>query len=316
LNLADASKIHGRFNYHLKNCLLLHSEEAVFGGDKKHRAIIKDYIANKSGEYEEKYMGIVHAKSYGRLIYTSNEVRAAPIELGDTRHTIFNFTIAEKWRKAVPPRELVQALYNEAIGDGPRALLNFLLQYEGYDSELMSAALRTREKEHTLSPNLDPTDEYWLEKLKTGELLDKKLRWAQGSPRSGEFADASIAWPHIVSRTALYADYLTICMDTRVTPISSYKFFQRLGEWLKRPLAFKLVSYLNECAGNMDAPRYYRELYTGPHKAVANLPPLDKCREAFDKYAGQDFEWDNLVCEDDDDEITQEMNRDARRIRY
>src|SRR5208337_4668138 len=46
LNLADASKIHGRFNAHLEQCLLLHSEEAIYAQDKKHRSIVKDLIAN------------------------------------------------------------------------------------------------------------------------------------------------------------------------------------------------------------------------------------------------------------------------------
>ena len=312
LNLADANKIHGRFNYHLKNCLLLHSEEAVFGGDKKHRAIIKDYIANKSGEYEEKYMGIVHGKAYGRLLYTSNEVRAAPLELGDTRHTVFNFNATGR----IPPAELVQALYYEGISEGPAALMHFLLNYEPYNGSLMGAALHTLEKELTLYQNMDALDVYWLTKLKEGELLPQRLRWAQGSARAGGLGDDTITWPQVVSRTTLYADYLQASGEIKTTAVSAHKFVQRLAEWTGTKIVFKLVTYFNECASNSDAPRLFRELYTGQHQAVSNLPALDKCRKAFEKYAGQRFQWDDAPLESDDDETTQLMLRDARQARF
>ena len=308
----DANIIHGRFNYHLKNCLLLHSEEAVFGGDKKHRAIIKDYIANKSGEYEEKYMGIVHGKAYGRLIYTSNEVRAAPLELGDTRHTVFNFNSTGR----IPPAALVQAVYYEGISDGPAALMHFLLNYEPYNGALMGSALHTLEKELTLYQNMDALDVYWLTKLKEGELLEKRLRWAQGSARSGGSGDDTVTWPKVVSRTTLYADYLQTSGEIKATAVSAHKFAQRLSEWIGTKIVFKLVTYFNDCAAKGDGPRLFRELYSGQHQAISNLPPLDKCRKAFEKYAGQRFQWDEVTLESDDDETTELMLRDARQARF
>src|SRR5208282_4468572 len=57
LSIADAVKIHGRFNAHLEQCLLLHSDEAIYGQDKKHKSIIKDLISNKLISFEEKYLG-------------------------------------------------------------------------------------------------------------------------------------------------------------------------------------------------------------------------------------------------------------------
>jgi len=312
LNLADASKIHGRFNYHLKNCLLLHSEEAVFGGDKKHRAIIKDFIANKSGEYEEKYMGIVHAKSYGRLIYSSNELRAAPLEIGDTRHSVFNFNIS----KRIPPRALVEALYAEAISDGPAALMHFLQTYDNYAPDLMGEAIMTREKAASMGQNLDFIDEYWLTKLINRELFPEGLRWAQGSPRDGEHGDEGVTWPKTFSRTALYTDYLTTAGETRSATVSAYRFYQRLAEWIGKEITFKRVSYLNKNIGNLDVPKGWRELFTGVHQVVSGFPSLDKCRKSFEKYSGLEYEWDELAPESEDDASTLRMIRDAQQARF
>src|SRR5208337_3430514 len=220
INVAYAAKIHGRFNYHLKTCILLHSEEAIFGQDKKHRAIIKDLISNVKIQFEAKYAGIESGESYCRLIYTSNELAAAPIELGDTRHTIFNFNIS----KRIPPRILIQNLYAEAVSDGPASLMNFLREMPilprdenearkvleesanpayFYDGEALSEPLHTMEKRASIVCNLESVDEYWLNKLELGELFDEKLRWAQGSVRTGDYAHAAITWLTTFARTAL-----------------------------------------------------------------------------------------------------------------
>ena len=333
LNVADAAKIHGRFNYHLKTTIFLHSEEAIFGQDKKHRAIIKDLISNVKLQFEAKYGGVESGESYCRLIYTSNELGGAPLELGDTRHTVFNF----KLTKRIPPRELVQALYAEAISDGPAALMHFLQNLPElpsgeiekknvisqsdyptrfYDLQALSEGLETEEKRASLACNLEVVDEYWLNKLESGELFDERLRWAQGSARTRDYADRGVKWPTTFSRTALYADYLAKCGENKPTTLSSYKFFKRLTEWINEDLEFKVRTYENLLAGDMNVDKPLRELSTGLHRVLCAFPSLDKCRKSFEKYAGQKFAWPSADLENDDDELTQRMMHDAYQSKF
>jgi len=331
LNVADAAKIHGRFNYHLKNCLFLHSEEAIFGQDKRHRAVVKDLISNDKLQFEAKYAGIESGQSYCRLIYTSNEDGAAPIELGDTRHTVFNFKI----NRRIPPQELVAALYQEMISDGPAALMHFLqnlpelpsdvaLKKEMlkdaefptrfYDLHALSEPLPTLEKKTSMACNLESADEYWLNKLEAGELFDERLRWAQGSKSTRDLADKSVRWPSVFSRTALYADYIMRCGENKPTTLSSYKFFKRLGDWTRTDLLFKQRFYTNPLIGDTDSPRAIRELGSGQQRVISHFPPLKECRKAFEKYCGEKFDWDAAASsyEDaDEDDIPAQARRDA-----
>jgi hypothetical protein len=332
LNVADAAKIHGRFNYHLKNCIFLHSEEAIFGQDKRHRAIIKDLISNDKLQFEAKYAGIESGQSYCRIIYTSNEDGAAPIELGDTRHTVFNFKI----NRRIPPRELVIALYREAMSDGPAALMHFLKNLPElpsdkeekekilknadyptrfYDLEALGEPLDTLEKRNSLAFNLEPVDEYWLNKLELGELLDERLRWAQGSPRTRDYADKSVKWPASFSRRALYVDYILSNAENKAHIVSSYRFFKRLEEWTKMSITFKNRSYTNPLIGDTDAPKAVRELTTGIHSVVSTFPPLDKCRKSFEKYCGEKFNWP-VITENDEDDTPAQARRDSQEMPF
>lgn len=382
INIADVSKIHGRFNYHLKMLLLLHSEEAVHGSDKRHRSIIKDLISNKKMQFEAKYGGIESGESFLRLIYTSNEIGAAPIALGDTRHTVFNFNISGR----IPPRGLIKRLYEESISDGPAALMSFLLNLPSgtwdeetkayvaayqeslakikkfksqtreagrteseaekawkhadkaqhahdalymdynpshfYDPELLTDVCFTREKQASITSDLDVLDQYWMEKLRTGELLHEKLRWAAGSVRGKDYQDENVKWPNTFARPALYADYLEKCNIEKIKePWSSFRFFQRLESWLGGPLVFKSRTYTNPFIGDLSVPKLFATLSSRTTAVVVDFPPLDKCREAFDKYAGgqengQSFSWPSVEFESDDDPATLLLNKDAANRRY
>src|SRR5271157_56407 len=288
LNLADASKIHGRFNSHLEQCLLLHSEEALYAQDKKHRSIVKDLIANKLISFEEKYLGVWTAQSYTRLIYTSNDDNAAPVELKDTRHSIFNLNESER----TPPSDLVKKLYEESVSTGPQSLMYYLLNYADYDPLLLQTPLETTAKRTAVLDTLAPTDDYWFNKLYYGELLPFELRWAQGDDKNNFETNKLVYWPRRFSRIALYADYNQHTTKLGVRRASSYAFYMQLAKFIKpTKLTPRPRVYLNTWADDLTKPAWLREIYSGQHQTFCNLPSLEKCRAAFNKYTGQDYEW-------------------------
>jgi hypothetical protein len=288
LNIADAYKIHGRFNAHLETCLLLHSDEAIYSGDKKHKSIIKDLIANKQLTFEAKYQGIWSAPSYIRLIYTSNDDNAAPVELGDTRHSIFSM------KNNPPSKALVKALYEESMSDGPAALMHYLLNYQ-CDASILLNSLNNKTKVEAVMSSLDTVDEYWLNKLNEGILLPFYLRWAQGTKKDTLDEKFSQLWPSQISKYALYADYQHYSLSMRVTrPQSPFAFLRKLGNWTNIILDIHTLSYTNPFSGDLSKPSWVRELNSGQHPSIINLPSLTKCREAFSKYTGQNYVWPEI----------------------
>lgn len=288
LNLADASKIHGRFNAHLEQCLLLHSEEAIYGQDKKHKSIIKDLISNKLISFEEKYLGVWTAPSYTRLIYTSNDDNAAPVELKDTRHSIFNLTQSNR----IPPIELVQKLYEESISNGPAALMHYLLNFKDYAPKVLRDALQTTAKSVAIINSLEPIDEYWFDKLSSGEILPPELRWAQGKANNGGETTKEILWPEVFSRLALYADYIQYMQRLKFKPVGSCSFFRQLEKLIKPfELKFKRRAYTNKHSDDMFKPQWLREIYTGQHQTIFDFPSLEAARKSFNKYTGQKYIW-------------------------
>jgi hypothetical protein len=281
LSIADALKIHGRFNAHLEQCLLLHSDEAIYGQDKKHRSIIKDLISSKSLAFEAKYQGVWTAPSYLRLVYTSNDDYAAPVELGDTRHSIFSM------KNNVPPHDLVQALYDEGVANGPACLMQYLLDYD-YNPSVLQNSLKSKVKAIAVVNSLDAADIYWFNKLTEGELLPPILRWAQD--------DVIYTWPNEVSRLALYAEYLQYTKNVqRAAPLSSFAFFRKLGIWTNTSPTFKVKKYINPHENDLSKPQWVREMYSGLHQTLLAFPELDICRAAFEKYSGQNYEWQKIV---------------------
>lgn len=291
LNIADANRIYGRFNGHLECCLLLHSEEAIYANEKKHRSIIKDLISNKLLSYEEKYLGTWTAPSYTRLIYTSNEDNAAPVEIMDTRHSIFNMKSA----KRVPSKELVAEMYKEFLGDGPASLMHFLLNYEHYNPLLLQQTIENKEKVSAITQSLDHNHDYWLEKLTTGVLLPPSLRWAQDNPKLNYNEQKIINWPYQVSRLALYADYKQYIDNIRRQPLSSMKFIKQFERWLPEwHMVQKLKGYNNPFFGDLGVSMHIRDMYSGKHQTLLNFPTLQECRTQFEAYTGQAFDWPEI----------------------
>src|SRR5690606_41215356 len=80
--------IHGKFNAHLGHTLLLHSEEALYGGDKKHLGIIKSLVTDETLILERKGLDPRRGPNRIRHVMSSNNERSSPVEEYDRRFCI------------------------------------------------------------------------------------------------------------------------------------------------------------------------------------------------------------------------------------
>lgn len=276
--ITNEEHIYGRFNSHLGSCLLLHSEEALYGGEKKHAGIIRSLITDKTRMYERKGIDARQVKNYLRLILTSNEVYAAPAKAGDRRYTVIDM------RDRKLSNELRDKVLKELNGSGPAALHRYLIEMD-YDP----AVPRTNVKNDALMAlkgiNLPPLEAWWLEVLMTGQILPDYLNWAMMTAEGDDWRD----WAEIVSSRALHV-YMTIVLKergARSIPNDTMLAFQ-LDKFTGTKLRRGQRDYVNPALEFY--PQVVKQLGMR-QSSILNLPDLKTCRDAFERHLGQRIEW-------------------------
>ena len=131
--VAHGRHIHGNFNGHLKDTLLLFGDEAVWGGDKSTESILKQMISEPTMIVEMKGKDVFEIKNYMRLMLATNSEWAAPVSLTDRRYFVLD--VSESRRNDY---DFFKKLKNEQINGGSEALLQTLMDYDLNDFEVRS----------------------------------------------------------------------------------------------------------------------------------------------------------------------------------
>lgn len=274
VTVTNEEHIYGRFNNHLGSALLLHSEEALYGGEKKHASIIRSLITDEVRMFEQKGIDAQQVRNYLRLILTSNDIHAAPARAGDRRYTVIDM----HERKA--SNELIQRVLDELHSNGPAHLFHYFKNME-YDPRIPRTNVKTDSLLAIKSLNMSPLENWWHDVLMSGSILPDYLNWATKPEKE--------YWPETVSSVALHVA-LTVYMrehGQRNIPnhtALAYNLNKLTGTVLKRSQR----SFDNPLIE--DAPQIVRQM-NERQSAIINMPTLGQCREAFEKHLGQQIDW-------------------------
>lgn len=275
--VTDEQHIHGHFNNHFATTLLLHSEEALYAGDRKHRGVIKSLISDESRIHEQKGVDACKVRSYLRMILTSNEDHAAPAEAKDRRFTTANM----KDRRA--SKELIDRVVKELNGDGPAALHRFLLDWD-YDYKLIENNVKNEDLGDLKRAGMGPLPDWWYETLCSGTMLPTYLNWAQGV---GD--DEPENWPSVVGIPALYLAFALSLRERGLKPnLTKIAFGMQLSKFLGRAHVQSRRTYVNPC---LDGVPMEARILDSRQNVYANMPDLADCRAAFEKHLGQPIDW-------------------------
>ena len=266
--------ITGQFNHHLGNVLLLHSEEALYGGDKKHAGIIRSLITDPWQMFEQKGVDAKKVRNYLRLALTSNDNYAAPAKPGDRRYTVFDMAD----RKA--PDNLIKAVLEEMHGGGPAALHHALLEMK-YDETIPRTNVKNTSLLALKTINLSPIENWWLDVLASGMVLPDMLNWATRPAKDD--------WPVTVSSVALHTAMMLKLKERNVRSIPSeatlaialHKFIGIQLQRSQREYDNPLLDDWPPMVKNMNARQ----------NSIINMPALADCRKNFEKYLGQTLLW-------------------------
>jgi len=272
--ITNEEHIYGRFNKHLATTLLLHSEEALYGGDIKHRGIIKSLITDEFRIFEPKGIDARQVRNYLRLVLTSNMPHAAPAEAGDRRFTVIDL------QDRLIDDDLKRKVVAEMNGDGPAALFQFLLDYE-YDPEVARTNIKNEALETLKGINQNHLEAWWLDTLMTGYILPDYLSWAT--------RPAGMPWPEVVGSPALYASMSIRLRERGARNIPNETMF---AAQIHKFIGMKLKRSQREFVNPMseEVPQAARFLHDR-QAAIINMPDLYSCRKAFEGYLGQEIEW-------------------------
>ncbi len=83
--ITDREEIIGNFNSGIAHKMIMLLDEAVWGGEKKRRSILKGLVTGEFIRVNEKNVPRFTTKNYSRVIFTTNDDFIAPIEKGDRR---------------------------------------------------------------------------------------------------------------------------------------------------------------------------------------------------------------------------------------
>ena len=131
--VAHGRHIHGNFNGHLKDTLLLFGDEAVWGGDRSTESILKQMISEPTMIVEMKGKDVFEIKNYMRLMLATNSEWAAPVSLTDRRYFVLDVS-----ESRLNDYDFFKKLKNEQINGGSEALLQTLMDYDLNDFEVRS----------------------------------------------------------------------------------------------------------------------------------------------------------------------------------
>lgn len=286
--VTNEDHVYGRFNKHLATTLLLHSEEALYGGEKKHAGIIRSLITDDFRIYEQKGIDARRVRNYLRLVLTSNELHAAPAKPGDRRYTV----ISMEDRKA--SERLITDVLSEMKDGGPAALFQFLLDMN-YDPKVPRLNVKNEALRELKETNMTSTEKWWHETLVRGTILPDYLAWATIPERAD--------WPDTVSSFALHASMMISIQAHGQRTISSATMLAlNLKKFLGGHAFHRSYRYFDDPMAD-GIPMPARNLGRR-HYAFINMPSLEECRNRFCKYLGQTVEWP----EDDGLQKTKEDN--------
>lgn len=165
LTVSSREQFAGRFNAHLRNCIFLFADEAIWPGDKEGEGIIKQLVTEPVISYEAKGKDITPGRNMVHIMLASNEDWIVPA--GREARRFFVSDVSERRRN---DHDFFGRLWEQMEGGGLAAMMHDMLSIDldGWRpaKEIPQTAALGDQK--VLS--LDPASKFWLKVLTDGSL--------------------------------------------------------------------------------------------------------------------------------------------------
>jgi hypothetical protein len=191
--LSSIAELVSNFNYHLKTAVLIHANEALWGGNKKEIGTVKAMITERNCLIESKGKDRIMVKNFKHIILSSNE--DWPVHLDPDDRRFFVLRVSEEHKE---DRAYFKAIEEQLENGGYEALLYDLLH-----EDLNNFEPRTLPS----SPNA------FAIKMRS---TDSPYRYIYDALNDGYFdlcTEGYAPWPEQITRPALYKHYTDWCKE-------------------------------------------------------------------------------------------------------
>jgi hypothetical protein len=162
--VSEPRYVTGRFNGHLKSCLLLHADEAFWAGDQTAEGKLKDLITGAFQYIELKNHEAIPVRNYLRLLVTGNPDWLVPVSMEGRRFAVLD--VGDEHQKDANYFARIDA---EMDNGGREALLYYLLNFDLTQVNLREVPLTSALRDQKLQ-SLSPEEGWWLDVLRRGRL--------------------------------------------------------------------------------------------------------------------------------------------------
>ena len=163
LTVASSNQLAGRFNSHLRDCVFVFADEALWHGDKESEGLLKQLITEPIISFEAKGKDIVPGRNLVHLMLASNEDWIVPA--GQTARRFFVSDVSSKRRG---DRAFFGRLWRQLERGGYGQLLFDLMNLDLGDWTPAIDIPQTSALGDQKLSSLKPVETFWLELLMEG----------------------------------------------------------------------------------------------------------------------------------------------------
>lgn len=125
LQISNPSHLVGKFNFQLRDKILVFADESFFAGDKASEGTLKSLITEDTIVCEPKGVNAFSVKNYMRIVMASNNDWVIPAGIKERRYVMLNVSDTH-----IQDRSYFKNIQNELENGGPEALLHYLMNFE------------------------------------------------------------------------------------------------------------------------------------------------------------------------------------------
>lgn len=125
MRISDIKHLTGNFNAHLRDVVVLFSDEAYWAGDKKSKGMLKSLITDNTLTIEAKGVDSEQGPNYIHLLMASNEDWVVPAEVDDRR-----FFVLDAGKAQLNNVAYFEAIREQMEAGGYEKLLHYLQNYD------------------------------------------------------------------------------------------------------------------------------------------------------------------------------------------
>lgn len=272
--ISSSKQVTGRFNNHLRDCILLFCDEAINPYDKDAEAMLKSMITEPRIAFEPKGVDIRMGQNRLHLVMASNEDWFIPMGLEHERRFMLQ-RVNDSWRGRL---DRFDALNDQLDGGGRAAMLFDLLNRDIRGWAPRRGVPHTRAAADQKLRGLSPVGQWWFNVLCEGD--------APGEPT----VEGAAWWlePIRVFRGDLQASFREYCSAAGIRAGASSRGIEMVFGAEMRKLVPRMRPKVREV---VPEHRVDVRSHSDGRAWAAELPCLGDCREAFEALLGSKYDW-------------------------